>query len=350
MTQMKLEPSRRRLRAVRGLLPFVLLVLWIASCGQTSSPKAGSETHFLMDCTDTSCGAGMQCICGVCSKPCVQLDDCSELSSAAACTPLGPRVMQGRCDDTQIGAMCDASCLTDGDCSALGPGSRCDLGYCREAEPMLEPASQSCMPSNTAASDVLVLGDVLIELSIYVSELEQRMIAAGSLSDGAHYRVDAQAVSSRLATGPLSFDAQYTSARADGVPRVIIMDGGATDVLNDDCAGMLTPDCPAVRDAVSGAEQLFERFAGDGVEQVVYFFYGDPIDNPSLKDGIDLLRPLLRNACGHSPVPCHWLDLRPVFAEHPEYVGVDGLVLTDSGATAAAQSTFELMQARCIAN
>jgi hypothetical protein len=344
---MKLEPL---LRGLRLLLSFVLLLLWIASCSQTSSPQGGSETHFLMGCTEASCGDGLQCICGVCSKPCVQLTDCSRLSSAAACTPLRPRVTQGRCDDTQIGAMCDAGCLTDDDCSALAHGSRCDSGYCREPGPTLEPASRSCMPSNIAASDVLVLGDVLIELSIYVDELEEHMIAAGSLSDGAHYRVNAQASSSLLATGALSFDEQYTSARADGVPRVIIMDGGATDVLNDNCAGMLTPDCPAARDAVRGAERLFERFAGDGVEQLVYFFYGDPVDNPSLKDGIDLLRPLLQNACGRSPVPCHWLDLRPVFAEHPEYVGVDGLVFTDAGAAAAAQGTFDLMQARCIAN
>lgn len=347
MTRMKIELL---LSALRLLLPFTLLMLWIASCGQTSSPQSGSETHFLMGCTEGSCGDGMQCICGVCSTPCVQRADCSSLSSVAECTSLGPRVARGSCDGTQIGAMCDAACLTDEDCSALGHNSRCDSGYCREPGPMLEPASQSCTPLNMAASDVLVLGDVLVELSIYVDELEQSMIAAGNLTQGAHYRNNAQAVSSLLATGALSFDAQYTGARADGVPRVVIMDGGATDVLNDNCAGMLTPDCPAARDAVRGAERLFERFAGDGVEQLVYFFYGDPVDNPRLKDGIDLMRPLLQNACGRSRVPCHWLDLRPVFADHPEYLGVDGFVFTDAGAAAAAQATFELMQARCIAN
>lgn len=345
--QMKVEP---RWRGLRLLVSFALLVLWIASCAETSSSQSGSETHFLMGCNGSSCGDGMQCICGVCSKPCVRLADCSPLSSAASCAPLAARATQDRCDATQIGAMCDASCLTDDDCNALGHGSRCDNGYCREPGPTREPSNQSCQPSNVAASDVLVLGDVLVELSIYVNELEQRSIAAGSLAAGAHYRVNAQAASSLLATGALSFDAQYTGARVAGVPRVIIMDGGATDVLNGNCAGMLTPECPAARNAVHGAEQLFERFAADGVEQLVYFFYGDPVDNTSLKDGIDLIRPLLRNACGHSPVPCHWLDLRPAFAEHPEYVGVGGLVFTDAGARAAAQSTFELMQARCIAN
>jgi hypothetical protein len=338
------------LRWWRWFSSLAFVVLLIASCGQTSSPQAGSETHFLMSCDVTGCGQGMQCICGVCSKPCVQESDCGSLSDAASCTPLGPRVTEGRCDEAQMGAMCDAECLIDAECGALGPSSVCDAGYCREPGPAPKPQSRVCAPSGVVAEDVLVLGDVLIELSIYVEELENRMIEAGSLEEGAHYRDNAQAVSSLLATGALSFDAQYTNARADGVPRVIIMDAGATDVLNDNCAGMLTPECPAARDAVRGAERLFQRFADEGVEQIVYFFYGDPVDNPSLKDGIDLMRPLLENACGKSPVPCHWLDLRPDFEGRPELVGVDGLVFTDAGATVAAAATFELMQARCVAN
>lgn len=347
MKPMKLEAPARVLRVLLALL---LITLAIASCGQTSSPQAGSETHFLMSCEDTGCGAGMQCICGVCSKPCVEQSDCEALSGAASCTALAPRVSAGRCEDAPLGAMCDAGCLTDDDCRALGHDSRCDQGFCREPGPTLQPTTQTCSPSNIAAEDVLVLGDVLIELSIYVAQLEQRMAEAGSLGADEHYRNDAQAVSSLLATGKLSFDAQYSTARADGVPRVIIMDGGATDVLNDNCAGMLTPECPAAAAAIRGAEELFSRFADDGVESLVYFFYGDPVDNPSLKDGIDLMRPLLENACGRSPVPCHWLDLRPVFKGHPEFVGVDGLVFTDAGATAAAAATAELMQDRCIAN
>jgi hypothetical protein len=217
-------------------------------------------------------------------------------------------------------------------------------------ETTAEPVAASCTPSNVAPADVLILGDVLIELSIFTAQLERAAIAAGSLADGQHYRNAAAGGSSRLATGALSLDGQYSGALTAGAPRIIIMDGGATDVLNDDCAGMLTPECPAARDAVNGAEQLFARFAQDGVEQLVYFFYGDPVDNPSLKAGLDLMRPLLQNACGHSPVPCHWLDLRAAFEEHPEYVGVDGLVFTDAGATAAAAATFDLMQARCVAN
>ncbi|HYQ15684.1 MAG TPA: hypothetical protein VEQ58_08005 [Polyangiaceae bacterium] len=343
----------RSLRGLRWLALLLLGVLLFTSCGGVeSSPQAGSETHFLMSCDDAGCADGMQCICGVCSKPCVQQADCADLSEIASCAPLGPRVAEERCDVAQMGSMCDARCLLDADCSALSAESRCDNGYCREpaTEPPPPAMTASCMPSNVAPQEVLIAGDVLLELSIFGSELEKLAVDAGSLADGAHYRNSAAGLNSLLATGALSIDSQYSTALADGVPRVIVMDGGATDVLNGNCAGMLTPDCPAAADAVSGAEQLFERFKRDGVEQVVYFFYGDPVDNPSLKDGIDLLRPLLQNVCGKSPVPCHWLDLRPVFKDHPEYVGVDGLVFTDAGATAAAAATFALMQQRCIAN
>jgi len=339
----------RRWLPLRGLVPLGLALLLSASCNSIDSPQAGSETHFLMTC-DGRCEGGLQCICGVCSRHCLEQADCEQWP-VASCTALGPRVAERRCDETPLDAMCDAGCLVDADCSALSSESRCLDGYCRESSATTaEPVEVSCPPSNVAADDVLILGDVLLELSIFADQLEQAHVAAGNLPSGQHYRNYAAGLTSRLASGAASLDAQYSSASATGAPRVIIMDGGATDVLNDDCAGTLTPDCPAARDAVTGAEQLFARFAADGVEQVVYFFYGDPVDNPSLKEGLDLLRPLLANACGHSPVPCHWLDLRAIFAAHPEYVGVDGLVFTDAGATAAATATFQLMQQRCVAN
>ncbi len=90
---------------------------------------------------------------------------------------------------------------------------------------------------------------------------------------------------------------------------------------------------------------------GYGVEHVVYFFYEDATANADLKAGIDVLRPFIENVCGKSPVPCHWLDLRPVFKGHyAEYVtGVDGIVFSDAGARAAAQAIWKLIEERCIA-
>jgi hypothetical protein len=344
---MTLEWIRKR---VRSLVPLLVGLCLVFSCGTPeSTQEGGSETHFLTDC-EGSCADGMQCICGVCTKACTRQTDCAPWSGVASCSPLGPRVAEQRCAAAELGAMCDAPCLTDADCSKLASARVCDLGYCRVFSRTSEPPAVSCTPMNLEPSDVLILGDVLIELSVFTRQLEQAAIDARTLSADEHYRDNAMAVSSLFAAGPYSFDNQYTNARVDGPARVIIMDGGATDVLNGQCAGMLTADCPAAQAAVAGAEQLFARFAKDGVEHVVYFFYGDPPGNPTLKDGLDLLRGLLRNVCGRSPVPCHWLDLRPVFADHPEYVGTDGLVFTDAGAAAAAAATFAFMQKQCVAN
>jgi len=338
------------LRKVRTLAPLLVGVWVVFSCSAPESSQDGSETHFLESC-EGSCADGMQCICGVCSKPCTRQTDCSTLPGVASCAPLGPRVAEQRCSSVELGAMCDASCLTDADCRKLGADRVCDYGFCRQFARQTEPPVASCLPMNLAPADVLILGDVLIELTSFTPLLEQAAVSAGVLSTGQHFRDHAMAVSSLLATGALSFDNQYTGARADGPARVIVMDGGATDVLNGQCAGMLTPECPAAHAAVSGAEQLFQRFAKDGVEHVVYFFYGDPVDNPTLEDGLNLMRPLLKNACGRSAVPCHWLDLRPIFEGHPEYVmGTDGLVFSEAGAAVAAAATFAFMQKQCVVN
>ena len=336
------------LRRVRNLAPLLLGLWLIFSCSTPETTQEGSETHFLTTC-DKSCAEGMQCLCGVCTKPCEGPSDCADWAGVASCAPLGPRVVEQRCAASELSAICDAACLTDADCSKLAANRVCDYGYCRELRHQA-PSGTACTPPKLASSDVLILGDVLIELSIFAAQLEQQAVLTGNLAAGQHYRNEAAGLSSLLATGPQSIDSEYSGALADGPARVIIMDGGATDVLNGQCAGMLTPDCPAAHAAVSGAEQLFSRFAQDGVEHVVYFFYGDPVENPTLKDGLDLMRPLLRNACGRSPVPCHWLDLRTTFERHPEYVGNQGLVFTDAGATAAAAATFAFMQAQCVAN
>jgi hypothetical protein len=211
-----------------------------------------------------------------------------------------------------------------------------------------EPLGCDAVP--LAASDVMLLGDVVIELSTFATELESLAQSAGALGADEHYRNYATAALSFLAQNQFSMSMQYDAARAEGGARVVVMDGGATDVLNLPCGTQPAADCPAVVAALQGAEALFQRMAADGVEDVVYFFYPDTTMNPGLRAGIDTLRPLLENACGRSPVTCHWLDLRPTFAGHPDYlVGVDGIVFGGAGALAGASAVWSLMRERCVA-
>lgn len=63
-----------------------------------------------------------------------------------------------------------------------------------------------------------------------------------------------------------------------------------------------------------------------------------------------MLRPLIRAACDSAPLPCHWLDLRPAFADHDaEYIQADELNPTDAGSRASADAIWAVMQQYCVA-
>jgi hypothetical protein len=120
----------RRLGWAGGLC--ALIAGSVASCGGKShapdGPIGGSESHFLAYCDDT-CGDGLACITGVCTRGCVVNEDaCDDLSPNAVCTP----------ESIEPGAVavCDVSCEAHEDCSVISAKHTCDGGYCRKsAEP-----------------------------------------------------------------------------------------------------------------------------------------------------------------------------------------------------------------------
>ena len=249
--------------------------------------------------------------------------------------------------DEAASSACDLACLTDADCAGLAGSFRCQAGYCRNASAP-EPEPALCTVSPLAGSDIAVIGDSLIELSPFTADLEASLVSAGALADGDHVRDYASHLYSVLAGGTLGISNQWTSALADGPVRVVVMDGGATDVLNSPCGSAPTADCPAVQAAATGAEALLAEFAADGVEHVVYAFYND-VDNAPVKAGIDVMRPFIENACGRALLPCEFLDLRPSFAGHPEYLAADGIVWSDAGAAVSADAVTSVMVDRCVA-
>jgi hypothetical protein len=331
--------------ALRALVLCASCALFFACGNAKDATEIGSETHFLSAC-DGGCAADAECVCGVCTKRCEDDAVCSALSAGAACVPLAPRVAEGRCAD-DAAAVCDLTCLVDADCAPLAGDFRCQAGYCRNGSPP-EPVAATCTVSPLAGSDVAVIGDSLIELSPFTADLEAALVSAGALTDGEHVRDYASHLYSVLAGGTLGVATQWTTARAEGPVRVVVLDGGATDVLNAPCGSAPTADCTAVQAAASGAEALLAEFAADGVEHVVYAFYND-FDNAPVKAGIDVLRPFIENACGRAALPCEFLDLRPSFAGHPEYLGPDGIVWSDSGASASADAVTRVMLDRCVA-
>lgn len=338
-----------------ALRAFVVGVAGLAffACGSSKlTPQTGSETHFLSACTDDSCGSGAECVCGACTLSCSADADCSRVGDSALCVSLGPRVAEGRCD-TGAPSVCDVSCLDANDCSALGADYACVAGYCRRGAapaPMSEPAA--CTITAVPGSSIAVIGDSLIQLSSFTADFEQAAVAAGVLAAGDHVRDYSSYLNSVLAGGGFGIMNQWTQAQADGPLHLVVMDGGATDVLNDPCGGTPTPDCPAILAAAAGAEKLLAAYAAGGVSQVIYAFYSDPSDDPtnaSLKASLDVMRPFIENACGRAAIPCHFLDLRPSFNGHPEYLGPDGIVWSDAGATVSAADVLGVLVDRCAA-
>jgi hypothetical protein len=110
--------------ATRKVFAFALLVSCaLFSCAKSRTVENSSETHFLARC-EGGCGAGLDCICGVCTQACTEARSCVQLSSQASCVePEGESCGAER--------TCDLECERDADCAALGDRT-CAAGRCRE--------------------------------------------------------------------------------------------------------------------------------------------------------------------------------------------------------------------------
>jgi len=200
-----------------------------------------------------------------------------------------------------------------------------------------------------SANQVLVIGDSFFATTHQITAyLESLARDAGAVSTGERYRDRSSLLANGLALGGNGIEDQYSSGVAEAEVKVVIMNGGGADALLGSC-DTGNASCAVVTAAAAAAQALFAQMATDKVEHVVYAFYPDPGD-ANVKARIDALRPLLQSACENAPLPCHWLDLRIVFAGHyGEYIQRDQLNPTDSGARASAEALWATMQQYCVA-
>jgi lysophospholipase L1-like esterase len=136
---------------------------------------------------------------------------------------------------------------------------------------------------------------------------------------------------------------QYTTAPAPQ-PKVLIMDGGGNDILqNPGCA----PGCAQHVQAVTQARDFFRQAQMDGVQHIVFIFY---YDMPTMKAGLDWMRPRMAAECQQSPVLCHFVDNQPLFAgmDAGTYT-TDGIHPTAAAAVMIARQTWSIMQRDCVA-
>ena len=213
-----------------------------------------------------------------------------------------------------------------------------------------DSGTASCVRGQVGANEVLFLGDTFIatshQITVDVEDLAQK---AGSLAANEQYRDNSSLIDNSLALTTPGIADQYAKGETDSPVKVVIMNGGGADVLGGTCDNPPTANCPILVNAVAAVGQLFSQMAQNGVQHVVYFFYPDPVD-ATVQEKMDVLRPLVQGACASSPVPCHWLDLRPTFAGHyADYVLADGMNPTDVGSAATAAAIWTTMQQNCIA-
>jgi hypothetical protein len=124
------EHKARKVKGVLGVarrLRHLALALGLAACGGavgTQTAGAGGESHFLGTCVD-ACGAGLECISGVCTRSCVVGESrCGDLSRGAMCTNAS--------FEPGAVAVCDVACERASDCDALTSAHACKDGFCRE--------------------------------------------------------------------------------------------------------------------------------------------------------------------------------------------------------------------------
>src|SRR6478736_3073540 len=343
------------LRHAAPRIVWVLALLFAAfSCQRQHDDPTGRETHFLVRCVPGSntCGSGLSCVCGVCTLPC---------SERAVCEPLPAAACVASSNDAACGAAmttghCDVACLIDADCSVLSQRHRCQLGACRADSPSGQAAdaggsdASACIRGAISANQLLVIGDSFIAASHQITAyLEGLARDAGTLPAGARYRDNSRLAVNTLANGGIADE--YAAAIAEAEVKVVIMNGGGADALVGAC-DTVDASCPPIAAAATAARELLAKMAADGVSNVVYVFYPDPVKDttPNLRAKVDALRPLIESACEASSVRCNFLDLRPIFADHyPDYIQADGMNPTSAGSQAAAQAIWAVMQNECIA-
>jgi hypothetical protein len=347
-----------RLRS-RSLALFLLAVVLGVAC-QSEPDEAGGETHFLRSCSidGGSCGGGLACLCGVCTVPCELQAQCSSFPAAQCTTP----------PTSSCGRLCAVACGRDEDCAVLSTEHRCLGGLCRAGsdegenggeggegpgpatggQPAGSGGSSACNTPDAAANEVVILGDSFFAANHQVTAyLEDQGRSEGILSPGERYRDYSRVTQNSLALGGKGILAQYSAAAEEAPVTVAIMNGGGADILIGICE-TTDAECPVLTAAASAFSEVLTAMSDDGVSHVVFVGYPDPTP-PAARAKLDVLRPMLEEACAASAAPCLWVDLRPDFAGHyAEYVQPDGLNPTPAGAEVAARAIARAMSEACI--
>lgn len=120
--------SSHGVRAAIRYVAALAIVSGLAGCVSSSASEGAggtdSNTHWLDRCdADAECGSELECLCGVCSRPCASDSGCSELAVNAVCVTAACEGQPAHGD-----GICSRACDED---EACGAGAKCESGECR---------------------------------------------------------------------------------------------------------------------------------------------------------------------------------------------------------------------------
>jgi hypothetical protein len=197
--------------------------------------------------------------------------------------------------------------------------------------------ADTCQHGQVQANEVVWIGDSWIQIpGTQHTRVRDLARAAGTIGPNEDY-VDLAVSGSPIATIVNQYDTRESGATK---VKVLLMDGGGIDTIQGN--GSQT----SVTNVVNTFQQHLANVARDGtVEHIVYFLY------PELSTiaGVAALRPGMQEACAASTVPCHFLDLQPLWAGLPEHTGSDNIHPSTTGGTVIAEAIWAIMQENCVA-
>jgi len=199
------------------------------------------------------------------------------------------------------------------------------------------PPTGECEPSDIAANEVVWIGDSWIDIpGTQKSRVNELARAAGVLGEGESF-VDLAVSGSPIGT----IVNQYNTRQAGATQvRVLLMDGGGINTIQGGGSEA------SVDNVVNTFTEHLDQVAADGtVEQIVYFLYPEL---PTIA-GVAAMRPGMQAACAASEVPCHFLDLQPLWEGNPQYTGGDQIHPSQAGGAVIAEAIWAIMQENCIA-
>jgi lysophospholipase L1-like esterase len=199
----------------------------------------------------------------------------------------------------------------------------------------------------TMGSEVAIIGESFIALSGAIPRmLTAHAREAGTIGPSEMYR--SYAVSgTQLTTGEIP--SQYQRAVQASPVKVVLMDGAGNDLLiGNRCRGGFDASCMEV---VAAVDALFKEMKADGVVDVVYFFYPDPMGiGAGIKEAMDMLRPEMLKFCNETTdVRCIWVDQRESWEGNYATFTSDGIHPTEAGSQASADQIWEAMVENCVA-